>query len=467
MYPVFFELQGKKCIVVGAGTVAQRRMAALIASGAVVTVIAPEPMPKSLQGQNLTYLEQAYAPELLADSLFVFAATNDAAQNEQIVQDAQKCGIFASSVTVLKNGQPDFCVPAVRHTEKMTVAVATCGDSPALSSAVCQEMADKVKQYDKLCEVQQIIRQQWKQTMPDAKKRHTALQQLSAPELLTCYREQGVAAYLERVKTNGGFMQSIPRKVAVLVISFGTSYADTREKTIGAVERAIQDAFPQADVYRAFTSGVILRKMRKNGIKIENTEEALERLRQMGYTEVYCQPTHIIGGEEYDKLCVSAAKYVGQFSVLRIGRPLLDKTADFPALLDAFAPMLQKTDKTAYVLMGHGTSHSANMAYPALDYWLKRRGYRNVFVGTVEGYPTLDTVLGQLAATTCTEVVLQPLMVVAGDHAQNDMAGTDENSWKSILMRHGYAVQVRLMGLGENIAVQDLYVRHLQEIMEQ
>lgn len=465
MYPVFLELQGKKCIVVGAGTVAQRRIATLIEAGAVVTVIAPEPMPKALQTQNLTYLEQAYAPERLAGGLLVFAATNDVAQNERIVQDAQERGIWASSVTMLKNGQPDFCVPSQRHTEKMTVAIATNGTSPALASAVCQEMADTLKRYDKLCEVQEVIRQQWKQTMPDEKKRHTALRQLSAPELLTCYREQGVSAYLEHVKKIGDFTLAMPRKIAVLVVSFGTSYANTREKTIGAVERAIQSAFPEADVYRAFTSGMILRKMRKNGIATDNTEEALERLRQMGYTEVYCQPTHIIGGEEYDKLCASVAKYTGCFSVLKIGRPLLDKTADFPALLDALEPTLQKSNKTAYVFMGHGTTHSANMAYPALDNWLKRRGYENAFVGTVEGYPTLDTVLEQLAEMAYTEVVLQPLMVVAGDHAQNDMAGADEDSWKSVLTHRGYAVQVRLMGLGENTAVQNLYVRHLQEIM--
>ena len=252
------------------------------------------------------------------------------------------------------------------------------------------------------------------------------------------------------------------------MVSFGTSYADTREQTIGAVESAVKQAFPEMDVFRAFTSGMIIRKMRRQGTAVDTVREALEKLKQKGYTHVYIQPTHVIPGEEYDRLCADAASYAGAFAVFRIGRPLLTETEDYPALIQAMEQdgVIEKASTKAYLLMGHGTPHIINQAYPAFDYWLKRCGFDNVFVGTVEGYPTLDTLLEQLEERQYQEVVLVPMMLVAGDHAQNDMAGDEEDSWKSVLTRHGYTVTLQMQGLGAYPAVQALYVAHVQHMLE-
>ena len=151
-----------------------------------------------------------------------------------------------------------------------------------------------------------------------------------------------------------------------------------------------------------------------------------------------------------------------------IGRPLLTETEDYPALIQAMEQdgVIEKASTKAYLLMGHGTPHIINQAYPAFDYWLKRCGFDNVFVGTVEGYPTLDTILEQLKERQYQEVVLVPMMLVAGDHAQNDMAGDEEDSWKSVLTRHGYTVTLQMQGLGAYPAVQALYVAHVQHMLE-
>ena len=154
---------------------------------------------------------------------------------------------------------------------------------------------------------------------------------------------------------------------------------------------------------------------------------------------------------------------------MRIGKPLLTETADYPALVQAMEQdgVIRKSAEKAYLLMGHGTPHIINQAYPAFDYWLKRSGFDNVFVGTVEGYPTLVTLLELLKEHHYREVVLVPMMLVAGDHAQNDMAGDDSDSWKSVLERYGYIVTPQLQGLGAYPAVQALYIAHTAHMLEQ
>ena len=407
MYPIALHLQGKKCIVFGAGKVAQRRVWGLLESGAEVTVAAPEPMPACWKNAKLTYLQQPYAPELLGKNLLVFAATDDSAENARIVREAQAAGKLASSATV----SPDC--------------------------------------------------------MPDEIRRMQLLRILTEPKALELFREKGKGAYLAYASSLTE--EQLPAcRNALLMVSFGTSYADTREQTIGAVESAVKQAFPEMDVFRAFTSGMIIRKMRRQGTAVDTVREALEKLKQKGYTHVYIQPTHVIPGEEYDRLCADAASYAGAFAVFRIGRPLLTETEDYPALIQAMEQdgVIEKASTKAYLLMGHGTPHIINQAYPAFDYWLKRCGFDNVFVGTVEGYPTLDTILEQLKERQYQEVVLVPLMLVAGDHAQNDMAGDEEDSWKSVLTRHGYTVTLQMQGLGAYPAVQALYVAHVQHMLE-
>lgn len=471
MYPIFMDMNGVSCTVIGAGNVAKRRISGLLSEGACVTVVAPEPMPEELaklkqqKNSELKYLQQSYSPSCLKNAAFVFACTDSPELNSQIVADAREIGSYAASVTSDRRGS-DFTLPSFRTVGRITVAVSTGGVSPGLSAAICREIYPKIEEYAEICEIQSVLRERWKEEISDPEKRHEALCELSSPETLSIYREQGALEYLKRAESFSG--KTVPsKKTAILVVSFGTSYENTREKTIGAVERAIREAFPQADVFRAFTSGMIIRKMRRGGIEIDTVKEALGKLKKSGYTHVYCQPTHIMGGEEYDDLCADASGFASQFEVLKIGRPLLFHTVDFPALVSALHEVIAPSEDTAYVLMGHGTTHTANMVYPAFDYWLKRLGYPNVFVGTVEGYPTLDTVLEQLGEASYSKVVMLPMMLVAGDHAQNDMAGDEEDSWKSVLSRHGYQVTVKLNGFGEYPEVQKLYVQHVREMLEE
>lgn len=471
MYPIFMNMNGVSCTVIGAGKVARRRIAALLREGACVTVISPEPIPETLsqikqqEELKLTYIQQSYTPACLKNSAFVFACTDNPKLNSQIVSDAKKIGSYAASVTS-DGTDSDFTLPSFRTVGGITVAVSTGGVSPGLSAAICREIYPNLEEYAEICELQQQLREQWKEEISDPEKRREALCALSSCEMLKIYREQGAREYLKHAESLAG--KTVPsKKTAILVVSFGTSYENTREKTIGAVERAVREAFPQAEVFRAFTSGMIIRKMRRGGIEIDTVQEALEKLKKSGYTHVYCQPTHIMGGEEYDDLCADAAGFASQFEVLKIGRPLLFHTVDFPALVNALHEVIAPSEDTAYVLMGHGTTHTANMVYPAFDYWLKRLGYPNVFVGTVEGYPTLDTVIEQLKEASYSKVVLLPMMLVAGDHAQNDMAGDEEDSWRSVLSRNGYQVTARLNGFGEYPEVQKLYVQHVREMLKE
>ena len=449
MYPISLNLQGKKCIVFGAGKVAQRRVWGLLDAGAEVTVAAPEKMPACWETARLTYLEQAYAPELLEEQFLVFAATDDSAENARIVRDAQAAGKLVSSATVSPDSTPDFAVPAHRRHGDVTISVATEGDAPALAGAICRELEPKLASYSEICTCLGILRRTWKETIPDDFHRMQLLRMLTEPKALELFQEKGKGAYLAYASSLAdGEMPAV--KKAILMVSFGTSYADTREHTIGAVERAVQAAFPEMDVFRAFTSGMIIRKMRRQGNAVDTVREAMD-------------------GLEYHELVDEVAQYSDAFEQLAIGKPLLTETADYPALVQAMEQdgVIRKSAEKAYLLMGHGTPHIINQAYPAFDYWLKRSGFDNVFVGTVEGYPTLETLLELLKEHHYREVVLVPMMLVAGDHAQNDMAGDDSDSWKSVLERYGYIVTPQLQGLGAYPAVQALYIAHTAHMLEQ
>lgn len=257
-------------------------------------------------------------------------------------------------------------------------------------------------------------------------------------------------------------------KKAVLVVSFGTSYNDSRDKTIGAVESKIAEAFPDYDQKRAFTSQIIIDKLEKrDGLKINNVTEAMEELLNEGYGTVVVQPTHVMNGEEYDEMKELTAPYEDKFVNIKYGKPLLTSSDDYVELINAIVaetPQI-KEDKTAVVLMGHGTEHFANATYSALDYRFKALGYNNVFVGTVEGYPDLDKVKSDVKAGGYTKVVLLPLMIVAGDHANNDMAGDEEDSWKTQFKKEGYEVETVLKGLGEYKGVQEMFAEHCQDAL--
>lgn len=255
-------------------------------------------------------------------------------------------------------------------------------------------------------------------------------------------------------------------KKAILVVSFGTSYHDTLEKTIQAAENAIGAAFPGWEVRRAFTSSIILKKLRtRDNLIIDNVSQAMARLESEGFTHIAVQPTHVMHGEEYEKLLSQLQPYRQRLNI-QVGEPLLDQQADYEKVADALLAWLpQRAADEALVLMGHGTPHFANAAYGQLEQNLQDR-QDNVFVGTVEGYPTLERVEQQLAACPAIKkVLLAPFMLVAGDHARNDMAG-DEDSWKVQLEEKGYEVQCVLKGLGECPAIRDLFVQHCAAAVE-
>lgn len=254
-------------------------------------------------------------------------------------------------------------------------------------------------------------------------------------------------------------------KQAILVVSFGTSYLDTLEKNIEAIEQEIAAALPDFCCRRAFTSGIIMKKLRqRDGIEIDNVAQALTRLAADGFEAVVLQPTHVMNGEEYDKLCRLAAPFQAQLR-LTIGAPLLTSVDDY---LDTAAALMasipEPAPDEALIFMGHGTPHFANAAYALMEYVLHDLGWEHAYVATVEGYPELHHVIAKLhRQPQIKRVRLHPFMVVAGDHAKNDMAGDEDESWRSQLEAEGYEVSCVLQGLGEYAPIRRLFARHALE----
>lgn len=259
-------------------------------------------------------------------------------------------------------------------------------------------------------------------------------------------------------------------KKVILVVSFGTSYNDSRDITIGAIEGAIAEAFPDYEVRRAFTSQIIIDKLKeRDGLEIDNVEEALDRAVADGVTTLVVQPTHLMDGYEYTDLSNALEQYKDKFDKVVIGAPLLTEDADYEAVVSAITAHTASYDdgETAVCFMGHGTEADSNAVYGALQDRLAAAGYENYYIGTVEAEPSIDDVLEALNAKgTYKRVVLEPLMVVAGDHANNDMAGDEEDSWKTILTGAGYEVECLLEGLGQIPEIQQIYVQHTQAAID-
>ena len=259
---------------------------------------------------------------------------------------------------------------------------------------------------------------------------------------------------------------------AILVVSFGTSYNDSREKTIGAIETAIADAFPKWSVRRAFTSRMIIRKLReRDGYRVDTVEEALTHAREDGIRRLVLQPTHLMDGNEYMRVAETAAAWRSQFDQLVLGAPLLGNENDDRAVMQIITADTQACDdgETAICFMGHGSDAAANAIYSDFQQRLHRAAYRNYYIGTVEADPTLEQLLALVrTGGNYKRVLLQPLMVVAGDHAHHDMAGEEEDSWKSQFTASGNfdSVDTQIAGLGEIEAVQKLYVEHTKKAIE-
>ena len=256
------------------------------------------------------------------------------------------------------------------------------------------------------------------------------------------------------------------QKDVILAVSFGTSYYETRKNTIDAIEQDIRAAYPDYEVRRAFTAQTIINILEKrDGYNIENVTQALERMVQEGVKNVILQPTHVMTGYEYDDMVAEASKFEGKFDSLKISRPVLVEDADYEALVSVLAEETEayNADGTAVVFMGHGTEHEANATYTKLQAQFHLAGYRNYYIGTVEATPSVEDVLEAVKATDASKVVLIPLMIVAGDHANNDMAGDEEDSWKTIFTQAGYEVECVLRGMGSYPGVRQMILDHLSD----
>lgn len=263
-------------------------------------------------------------------------------------------------------------------------------------------------------------------------------------------------------------------KKAILMVSFGTSYNDTREKTIGALERDVAAEFPDWEVRRAFTSRMIIEKiLRRDGERIDYITDALDRLAQDGFERVVVQPTHIMNGIEYDDIVNAVMDRAPSFGSIVVGAPLLTTIDDYGNAVEVIRSELLPYarniagDDAGLVLMGHGTIHIANAAYSQMQFKLAvSAGTEQVFVTTVEGFPEYSDTLKIMRGKGISKIAIMPFMLVAGDHANNDMAGDDEDSMKNVFSAAGYDVVPIVKGLGEFPGIRKLFIDHIRSAME-
>jgi sirohydrochlorin cobaltochelatase len=255
----------------------------------------------------------------------------------------------------------------------------------------------------------------------------------------------------------------------LLVLSFGTSYNDSRRLTIGAIENDLEEAFPEFSVRRGFTANIIIDHVeRRDGIKIDDVDDALQRAADNNVKTLVVQPTHLMHGLEYDELKEEVANYSDAFENVVFGEPLLSSDDDFKRVEKAITEWTAEYDdgETAICFMGHGTTADSNEVYQQMQDLLAADGYENYFIGTVEASPSLDDVLAEVEAGDYKKVILEPLMVVAGDHANNDMAGDEDGTWKTTFENAGYEVECLLRGLGENEDIRQIYIDHAQAAID-
>ena len=275
----------------------------------------------------------------------------------------------------------------------------------------------------------------------------------------------------------------------LLVVSFGTSFNDSRVADIKGIEDALQAAYPDWSVRRAFTAQIIINHIQaRDGEKIDNMTQALDRAVANGVKNLVVQPTHLMHGAEYDEMCEAIEAYKDQFESVSIAEPMLGEVGSDATVINADKEAVAKAITaaavseagfesleaakdagTAFVFMGHGTAHVAKVTYSPMQAQMQNLGYENVFIGTVEGEPeetSAEAVIEAVKAAGYTNVVLRPLMVVAGDHANNDMAGSDDDSWKTLFEAAGFTVDCQIHGLGEIADVQALYVAHTKAAID-
>lgn len=258
-------------------------------------------------------------------------------------------------------------------------------------------------------------------------------------------------------------------KPVLLVVSFGTSFNESRALTIGAIENTLASAYPDYEVRRAFTSQIIIKVIKKrDGEKINNVTEAMRQLVKDGVKDIVVQSTHLMDGIEYHQMIDEIKPFEKRFNSIRYGKPMLSSDTDYDDLIKAITSETQQynTPDAAVAYMGHGTEAESNKDYEILAQKLLDQGYKNYLIGTVEAEPTLDDVINQANALGVKKLTLLPLMIVAGDHANNDMASDEEDSWKSILESKGFSVTTVLKGLGQYNGVQQIFVRHVSDALK-
>lgn len=251
-------------------------------------------------------------------------------------------------------------------------------------------------------------------------------------------------------------------KASVLMVHFGTTFDDTRKNTIDAVNDEAKKEFPDMEIREAYTSRIIMRRLKERGIVKDNPAEALDKLAKEGYTHIIVQPTNVINGVESKTLEQQLEMYKDKFKEIRTGSALLSTPEDYKAVAEIIDKEVGKvTDNEAVILVGHGTHDNGNAAYPAMDYTAKSMGYK-FYVGTIEGFPEFDDVVRGLKKDNIKKVILMPFMFVAGDHANNDIAV----DWKEALEKEGFIVEVKLTSLGMMEDIRKMFIDHAKFMLE-
>lgn len=255
-------------------------------------------------------------------------------------------------------------------------------------------------------------------------------------------------------------------KKGIIVTSFGTTYKETRELCIESIENRIKDEFAKEAVARAFTSKIVISRLKeRDNYHVDTPTEALERIVNLGIKDIYIQPLHIIEGHEYEKILRESMDFLLKYnkSNICVGKPLLSSEGDYERVVDA----LNLNDRTgeALIFMGHGSDHKSDNAYVKLENLIRSKGFNNVYIATVEGERTIEEVIQELKDKNINKVILRPFMLVAGDHAINDMASDDEDSWKNMLEKHNIKVNIEMYGLGQVKEIQDIFIDHLRDIL--
>ncbi|WP_297404252.1 sirohydrochlorin cobaltochelatase [uncultured Cetobacterium sp.] len=254
----------------------------------------------------------------------------------------------------------------------------------------------------------------------------------------------------------------LKEKKAILIAHFGTTHEDTKLKTIDEINKKIKEKYEEIDLFQVYTSRIINRILLKRGIENLNTSQMLKKLKEDGYKNILIQPTYIINGTEMEALKREVEIHLSSFNEIRVGNPLLSTPENYKMVVEALSQEIgDLSDDEGVVFVGHGTEHSATSAYPMLDYVAKALG-KKFYIGTVEGYPTIENVIDLLKKDRINKVKLMPLMFVAGDHAKNDIA----EDWKEELEANGFEINLDLRGLGEISKIQDIYLKNIKSIFE-